>query len=47
MIEKIARKAVLIYPEFDTQDTFWSYATSLKMYAPASEFGLPKGCCHL
>ena len=42
MIEKIAHKAVLIYPEFDTQDTFWSYAQSLKMYAPPSEFGLPK-----
>jgi len=42
MNEKIAHKAVLIYPEFDTQDTFWSYAQSLKMYAPAGEFGLPK-----
>ncbi|KAF3982870.1 MAG: DUF4070 domain-containing protein [Methylococcales symbiont of Hymedesmia sp. n. MRB-2018] len=42
MIEKIASKAVLIYPEFDTQDTFWSYASSLKMYAPLGEFGLPK-----
>ncbi len=42
MIEKIAHKAVLIYPEFDTQDTFWSYATSLKMYAQTGEFGLPK-----
>lgn len=42
MNQKIAHKAVLIYPEFDTQDTFWSYAQSLKMYAPPSEFGLPK-----
>ena len=43
MNQKIAHKAVLIYPEFDTQDTFWSYAESLKMYAPPpSEFGLPK-----
>jgi len=42
MIKHIAQKAVLIYPEFDTQDTFWSYFTSLKMYAAASEFGLPK-----
>ncbi len=42
MKKKIAYKAVLIYPEFDTQDTFWSYTTSLKMYAQASEFGLPK-----
>lgn len=42
MIEKIRHKAVLIYPEFDTQDTFWSYATSLKMYAEPSEYGLPK-----
>ena len=42
MITKIAHQAVLIYPEFDTQDTFWSYARSLKMYASPSEFGLPK-----
>lgn len=42
MTKRIADKAVLIYPEFDTQDTFWSYATSLKMYTQASEFGLPK-----
>ncbi|MCK5188948.1 MAG: hypothetical protein KAR12_02710, partial [Methylococcales bacterium] len=42
MIEKIGHKAVLIYPEFDTQDTFWSYSTSLKMYAQPGEFGLPK-----
>ncbi len=42
MIKHIAIKAVLIYPEFDTQDTFWSYSTSLEMYAPSSEFGLPK-----
>ena len=42
MTTKIARQAVLIYPEFDTQDTFWSYARSLKIYAPLGEFGLPK-----
>ena len=42
MIEKIAHKAVLIYPEFDTQDTFWSYEKSLKMYSPPNEFGSPK-----
>lgn len=42
MVQQIARKAVLVYPEFDTQDTFWSYATSLKLYTQASEFGLPK-----
>ena len=42
MIEKIGYKAVLVYPEFDTQDTFWRYAKSLKKYAPAGEFGLPK-----
>ena len=42
MNEKIGHKAVLIYPEFDTQDTFWSYARSLKMYAQPGEFGLPK-----
>mgnify|MGYP000459211016 CR=1 FL=1 len=42
MVKKIADKAVLIYPEFDTQDTFWSYQRSLKIYAQTSEFGLPK-----
>ena len=42
MIEKIGHKAVLIYPEFDTQDTFWSYARSLELYAPPGEFGLHK-----
>ncbi len=42
MIENIGHKAVLIYPEFDTRDTFWSYAKSLRMYAPPGEFGLPK-----
>ncbi len=38
----LADKAVLIYPQFDTQDTFWSYAQSLRRYSPAGEFGLPK-----
>ena len=42
MVEKIAHKAVLIYPEFDTQDTFWSYSESLQMYASHGEYGLPK-----
>jgi len=42
MNEKISHKAVLIYPEFDTQNTFWSYEESLKRYAPRGEFGLPK-----
>lgn len=42
MINKIAYKAILIYPKFDTHNTFWSYATSLKMYAPLNEFDLPK-----
>ena len=42
MIEKIGHKAVLIYPEFDTKDTFWSYSSSLEMYAQPGEFGLPK-----
>ena len=36
------RKAVLVYPKFDTADTFWSYESSLKMYSPSNEFGLPK-----
>jgi len=38
----IANKAVLIYPEFDNQNTFWSYGYSLSRYMPSSEFGLPK-----
>ncbi len=42
MVEKIGHKAVLAYPKFDTQDTFWSYERSLKLYAPPGEFGLPK-----
>ncbi|MEE9338781.1 MAG: DUF4070 domain-containing protein [Methylococcaceae bacterium] len=42
MINKIADKAMLIYPKFDTQATFWSYATSLKMYAPLNKYGIPK-----
>ena len=42
MIGKVGHKAVLVYPGFDTQDTFWSYARSLSMYSPPGEFGLPK-----
>jgi radical SAM superfamily enzyme YgiQ (UPF0313 family) len=42
MTKKRWRKAVLVYPEFDTQDTFWSYTSSLKMYLRPNEFGLPK-----
>lgn len=42
MMTKLGYKAVLVYPEFDTQDTFWSYAKSLKMYAPTNEFGTAK-----
>lgn len=42
MIKKIADKAILIYPAFDTQDTFWSYSKSLKMYGATGEFKLPK-----
>ncbi len=42
MPNKPANKAIIIYPEFDTQDTFWSYAHSLKMYAPLNRFGMPK-----
>lgn len=33
LLETIGRKMVHIYPEFDMQEIFWSYATSLKMYA--------------
>jgi len=42
MIKRIGHKAVLVYPEFDSDDTFWSYASSLKMYANPGEFGMPK-----
>lgn len=38
---KIARKAVLIYPCFDS-DTFWSLQRTLEKYIPRGEFGLPK-----
>ncbi|MGR9099598.1 MAG: radical SAM protein, partial [Gammaproteobacteria bacterium] len=42
MIGKVGHKAVLVYPRFDTQETFWSYERSLRLYSPAGEFGLPK-----
>lgn len=42
MVKKKWHKAVLIYPEFDTQDTFWSYESSLKLYLRPNRFGLPK-----
>ncbi len=42
MLEKLTDRAILIYPEFDTADTFWSYAHSLKHYAPLTEFGTCK-----
>ncbi len=42
MLEPIADKALLIYPEFDSQNTFWSYGHSLKRYLPSNEFGRPK-----
>ncbi len=42
MTEQIADKALLIYPEFDSQNTFWSYGHSLKRYLPTNEFGRPK-----
>jgi radical SAM superfamily enzyme YgiQ (UPF0313 family) len=42
MTKKKWRKAVLVYPEFDTQDTFWSYEKSLKLYTRPGRFGLPK-----
>lgn len=42
MKEKKAFTALLIYPPFDTVDTFWSYHHSLKLYAPLGEFGFPK-----
>ncbi len=42
MFDPIADKALLIYPEFDSQNTFWSYGHSLKRYLPTNEFGRPK-----
>ncbi len=42
MPEPIADNALLIYPEFDSQNTFWSYGHSLKRYLPVNEFGRPK-----
>jgi len=41
MINKIARKAVLIYPKFYNH-TFWSFERTLANYLPKNEFGLPK-----
>lgn len=41
MINKIARKAVLIYPKFYNH-TFWSFERTLTNYLPKNEFGLPK-----
>jgi hypothetical protein len=42
MPDPIADKALLIYPEFDSQNTFWSYGHSLQRYLPTNEFGRPK-----
>lgn len=42
MVKKKWRKAVLVYPEFDTQDTFWSYERSLQLYLSPGQFGRPK-----
>jgi hypothetical protein len=42
MASQYWKKAVLVYPKFDSQDTFWSYEASLKKYSPPGEFGLPK-----
>lgn len=42
MSHEVWHKAVLVYPKFDTVDTFWSYELSLKLYSPPGEFGLPK-----
>ena len=41
MVDKIARKAVLLYPRF-YGDTFWSFHRSFARYVPRGEFGLPK-----
>ncbi|MGR8934515.1 MAG: DUF4070 domain-containing protein [Gammaproteobacteria bacterium] len=42
MVKQKWHKAVLIYPEFDTQDTFWSYERSLQRYLSPGRFGRPK-----
>ena len=41
MKDKLAKKAVLIYPKFP-ENTFWGFNESLKKYLPLNEFGLPK-----
>lgn len=41
MKDKLARKAVLVYPKFP-DNTFWGFNESLKKYLPLNEFGLPK-----
>ncbi|MBD3180866.1 DUF4070 domain-containing protein [Candidatus Poribacteria bacterium] len=41
MINKIAKKATLIYPKF-YENTFWSFERTLKKYIRKNEFGLPK-----
>ena len=41
MINKLAHKAVLIYPKFHGH-TFWSFDRTLAKYVPKNEFGLPK-----
>lgn len=41
MINKIANKAVLVYPKFYAH-TFWSFERTLADYIPRNEFGLPK-----
>ncbi len=38
----LADKAILIYPLFDTDDTFWSYRHSFALYGPRNRFGHPK-----
>ncbi|WP_031432631.1 hypothetical protein [Methylomarinum vadi] len=42
MNEYLADKAVLIYPQFDSGDTFWSYSRSLTLYSKRNRFGMPQ-----
>jgi len=38
---KLAKKAILVYPQFHTK-TFWSFKQTLAKYIRKNEFGLPK-----
>lgn len=41
-LDYLADKAILIYPQFDSGDTFWSYGHSLSLYGRRNRFGRPQ-----